>query len=84
MREMTGGGLTVRVQPSLLAEAQRLAKVEGIALDQLINAALAEKLAAIRAGGFFEERAKRGDVARALEVLEKAGNGREPVKGDEL
>ena len=84
MREMTGGELTIRVQPSLLAEAQRLAKVEGIELDQFINAALAEKLAAVGAEGFFEQRARHGDVARALAILEKAGKGNPPVPGDEL
>jgi hypothetical protein len=37
-----------RLQPSLLDEARKLAEAEGVALNQLINVAVAGKLSALR------------------------------------
>jgi len=38
----------LRLQPSLLDEARKLAEAEGVALNQLINVAIAEKVSALR------------------------------------
>ena len=38
----------LRLQPSLLTEARKVAEAEGVALNQLINVAVAEKLSALR------------------------------------
>ena len=38
----------LRLQPSLLDEARKLAESEGVALNQLINVAVAEKISALR------------------------------------
>ncbi len=84
MHHWIEGQVALRLQPSLLGEARKLAEEEGIALDQLVNAALAEKLAAMRADAFFDERASRADIPRALRFLEEAGKGNEPMPGDEL
>ena len=43
----------LRLQPSLRAAAGRLAAGEGVSLNQSINVALAEKLAAIGTEEFF-------------------------------
>jgi hypothetical protein len=48
----------LRLQPSLLEEARKLAQAEGVALNQLINAAVAEKLSALRTESYFAERAR--------------------------
>jgi hypothetical protein len=53
----------LRLQPSLLNEARELAAVEGVALNQLINVAVAEKLSALRTESYFAARAARDDVA---------------------
>jgi len=45
---MRKSNFALRLQPSLLAEARKLAAAEGVALNQLINVAVAEKLAAAR------------------------------------
>jgi len=37
-----------RLQPSLLEEARKLAEAEGVALNQLFNLAVAEKVSALR------------------------------------
>jgi hypothetical protein len=76
--------LVLRLQPSLLAEARKVAEAEGVALNQLINVALAEKLSALRTASYFAERAARADIPEALRILDRAGVGRPPVKGDEL
>jgi hypothetical protein len=46
--------------------------------------AVAEKLPALRTEDFFRERAARGDVGKALEILKRAGAGKAPMKGDKL
>jgi len=44
---------------SLLEEARKLAEAEGVALNQLINVAVAEKLSALRTADYFTGRAAR-------------------------
>jgi len=70
--------------PSLMEEARRIARAEGVAVNQLINVAVAEKGSALRTEEYFVERAKRGNVNKALTILKRAGLGLEPVVGDEL
>lgn len=53
-------------------------------MAQLINVAVAEKVSALRTEEYFTERAQRGDVRKALRILERAGVGQPPVAGDEL
>jgi hypothetical protein len=55
-----------RLQPSLLDEARQMAEAEGVALNQLINVAVAEKLSALRTEKDFLERAARADIPKAL------------------
>jgi hypothetical protein len=81
---MTKSNFALRLQPSLMEEARKLAEAEGVALNQLINVAVAEKLSALRTDDYFRERAARADMAKALEILNRAGAGNPPMKGDEL
>jgi hypothetical protein len=67
-----------------MEEAKALAKVEGVALNQLINVALAEKLAATRTIAFFERYTQGADVAEALALLRRPRVGEPPREGDEL
>jgi hypothetical protein len=67
-----------------MEEARRAAAVEGVALNQLINVAVAEKLSAMRTANYFAERASRANIAVALEILQRAGAGNPPIPGDEL
>jgi hypothetical protein len=80
---MRKSNFALRLQPSLLEEARKLAEAEGVALNQLINVAVAEKLSALRTESYFAERAARADVPRALEILKRSGVGQRPVSGDE-
>jgi hypothetical protein len=81
---MRKSNFALRLQPSLLAEARKVAEAEGVALNQLINVAVAEKLSALRTASYFAERAARADIPEALRILDRAGVGQPSVKGDEL
>ena len=50
---MRKSNFALRLQPSLLEEARKLAEAEGVALNQLINVAVAEKLSALRTADLF-------------------------------
>jgi hypothetical protein len=81
---MRRSNVALRLQTSLLEEAKRVAEGEGVALNQLINVAVAEKLSALRTEEYFRERAGRADVNRAKRILKRAGRGKPPVAGDGL
>ena len=81
---MRKSNFALRLQPSLLEEVRKLAESEGVALNQLINVAVAEKLSALRTADYFAERAARADIPMALAILERAGKGNPAMKGDEL
>ncbi len=81
---MRRSNVALRLQASLLEEAKRVAESEGVALNQLINVAVAEKLSALRTEEYFRERADRANVKRAKRVLKRAGRNKPPIAGDEL
>jgi hypothetical protein len=81
---MRTSNFALRLQRSLMKEARRAALREGVALNQLINVAVAEKLSLLRAEMRFREMASRADRKKTLEVLERAGAGNPPMPGDEL
>jgi hypothetical protein len=60
---MKKSNFALRLQPSLMEEARKVAKAEGVAMNQLINVAVAEKVSALRTEEYFAERAARGKVA---------------------
>jgi len=80
---MRRSNVALRLQTSLLEEAKRVAEAEGVALNQLINVAVAEKLSALRTEDYFGERKGRANVAKAKRILKRAGRGKAPVVGDE-
>lgn len=81
---MTQANYALRLQVSLKAEAERLAKAEGTTLNQFINVAVAEKIAALRTADFFREHARRANVEAALAVLDRVGTDEPPRAGDEI
>lgn len=81
---MKKSNFALRLQPSLMEEARKVAKAEGVAVNQLINVAVAEKVSALRTEEYFAERARRGDVRKALRILKRAGVGQPPLPGDDL
>jgi hypothetical protein len=81
---MTQANYALRLQASLKAEAERLAKAEGTTLNQFINVAVAEKIAALRTVDYLRERARRADVNAMIELLDRIGGNELPRDGDEL
>ena len=55
-----------------------------MALNQLINVAVAEKLSALRTRAFFRARTRDANVPEAIEILNRLGKGNAPMKGDKL
>lgn len=81
---MRRSNFALRLQPSLLDEARKLAESEGVALNQLINVAVAEKISALRTGEYFAARARRANPGKIARILKRVGRGNAPVEGDEL
>ena len=73
----------LRLLTSLKAEAEKVAAEEGTTLNQFINVAVAEKLAALRTARYFQERADRADLAVFDQLLARAGE-EPPRPGDTL
>jgi Zn-dependent oligopeptidase len=73
----------LRLLTSLKTEAEKVAAEEGTTLNQFINVAVAEKLAALRTARYFQERAARADLAVFDQLLARAGE-EPPRPGDEL
>jgi hypothetical protein len=81
---MRRSNFALRVPPMLLAEARKAAESEGVALNQLITLALAEKVSGMRTEEYFEERAHRANSAKVNRILGRVGKGNPPIEGDEL
>ena len=81
---MRRSNFALRLAPSLMAEARKLADSEGVALNQLINVAVAEKVSTLRTAEYFRERASRANRRETLRILARAGKGIPPREGDEL
>ena len=64
----------LRLQASLMDELRTVVEEEGTTLNQFINVAVAEKLAALRTERYFRQRAARVDAEDFLALLEKAGS----------
>lgn len=75
--------LNLRLPDSLHEEIKRLARREGISVNQLVSAAVAEKLAALMAEEHLEKRARRGSRKKFERVLRKVRSAK-PANGDEL
>ena len=80
---MSKANYALRLQTSLKAEAESLARAEGTTLNQFINVAVAEKVSALRTSEYFKERVSRADIAEALELLDRAGD-EAPRDGDAI
>jgi len=76
---MTRSNVALRLQTSLLDEARRVAQSEGVALNQLINVAVAEKLSALRTEDYFRERAGRANIREGKRILARAGRKQPPL-----
>jgi hypothetical protein len=63
--------LSLRLPESLHRKVAELAEREGISINQLINSAVAEKMAALMTEEYLRERAARGSRSKFAAVLAK-------------
>jgi hypothetical protein len=74
----------LKLPQSIKRAAERLAKEDGVSLNQWIAAAVAEKVGVIEtAAEFFAKRRRKASGARLIKFLKKAPK-LPPDKGDEI
>lgn len=72
---MRANNFALRLPDSLYQALKQSAEADGVAMNQYVAIALAEKISARKtAADFFAERAKGGSLTKALEILAKAGS----------
>ena len=80
---MTKAGYPLKLPASIKTAAQRLAREDGVSLNQWISVAVAQKIGAVEtAAGFFKLRAGEAKPADMLLFLETARD-EPPPPGDE-
>jgi hypothetical protein len=75
--------LSIRLPNSIHQHAKRLAQTEGVSVNQLVSSALAEKLSALDAERYLNERAARGREVDINAILAKVPNT-EPEPKDRI
>ena len=81
---MTKAAYPLKIPASIKAAAERLAKEDGVSLNQWIAVAIAQKIGAVEtAADFLRRRAGNGKAEDLLPILRNARN-LPPVEGDEL
>ena len=73
----------LRLPSSVKAEVVRLAKADGISVNQFIATAVAEKLAAMNTATFFAERRERADFEAFDRLMAREG-GVAPEQDDSV
>lgn len=63
--------ISLRVPDSLHKKVREIAKKDNVSINQFVNSALAEKIAAFLTQEYLEERAKRGSREKFEKVLSK-------------
>ena len=72
----------LRLPRSIKAAVEKMAKSEGISMNQFVATAVAEKLAVLGTAAYFAERRSRADLATFKRILKRKG-GAAPSEGDE-
>ena len=81
---MRRSNFALRMPPALKERAEKAAEAQGVALNQLINMAVAQVVSTLDAAEYFRERGRRANRQETLRLLARAGVGNPPMPGDEL
>jgi hypothetical protein len=73
----------LRLPRSVKSAVEKLAREEGISMNQFVATAVAEKLAVMNTARFFAERKSRADLKTFGRLLRRKG-GEPPREGDEI
>lgn len=66
--------LSLRLPDSLHRHLSELARREGVSINQLINSAVAEKMAALNTEDYLKSRAQRASKSKFHAVLDKVAD----------
>jgi hypothetical protein len=72
----------LRLPRSIKSAVEKLARDEGISMNQFVATAVAEKLAAMSTATYFADRKGRADLKAFKRLLNRKG-GEAPREGDE-
>jgi hypothetical protein len=72
--------MSLRLPESLHRRAKELARQEGISINQLVATALAEKISALAAGEYLQNRAARGSRQKFDRALNKVKKSKPDAK----
>jgi hypothetical protein len=72
--------MSLRLPESLHRRAKELARQEGISINQLVATALAEKISALAAGEYLQNRAARGNRQKFDRALHKVKKSKPEAK----
>ncbi len=75
--------LSLRLPDSLHNMLKKVAKDDGVSINQFVSLAVAEKLSALSTESYLQERSARADRGAYLKILDKVPDA-PPVAGDEL
>ncbi|HEY2106459.1 MAG TPA: hypothetical protein VGH29_11775 [Candidatus Binataceae bacterium] len=73
----------LRLPRWLKETVERLSKEQGTSMNQFVALAVAEKVSALQAANFFEQRRARANF-KAFDKIMKRRRGEPPREGDEL
>ncbi len=73
----------LRMPTSLKAAVADISKADGTSINQFVNTAIAEKIAAMKTAEFFTERGTEADIEAARRLLRRDG-GQPPDLKDRL
>jgi predicted DNA-binding protein len=76
--------ISLRLPESLHKQLRALAKQEGISINQFAATALAEKMSALMASEYLEQRARHGSRQKFEQALAKVSSTRAPEPDDQL
>lgn len=74
---------SLRLPETLMDDARRMAKAQGVSINQFLAAIIAERVGELKALRHVRSRIERADPARAREVLALVPD-RTPMEGDAL
>lgn len=72
----------LRLPRSLKVAIEKIAKEEGVSINQFVATAVAEKVAVMNTAEFFAERKNRADLKAFRRIMKRKG-GQPPRAGDE-
>ena len=81
---MRKSNFALRLQPSLLDEARKVAETEGVGAESVHQRGGGGKALRAPDRKLFRATRARGEHPAALAILKRAGTGKPPAKGDAL